>query len=411
MLPVLRLLLIAALLLPVSAFAARRDVLLREMAQAQPLTFYVVKGAADACGAGCDRWVVIEGTVDNAASSRFRGFLKRLGREALPFYLHSPGGNLKEALAIGQMLRERKAVARVGRTTVADCGFEAQDGAACLKLKQGDLKQDLKHGLRALRGDLWTRGAICNSACPYLLLGAVTREVAPDASLAVHSPHVSLSFTGAAPPREIRAKALQAAMERSDRMVLDYLARMGVDVSLLTLARSVKFEDSRFLSRDEIAAFGIDRRDRVETPWAFEQFSRGVIYKTLLERSDAARFRSTRLQLLCLDSGQVELQLQRVAPAGSTQPGITLSGGKLSLALAPTVRTASGPESWYRRLAASQVAELGAEPEITLVESDMIGREQVRSAHKFGTEGLPGAVQKLLATCPAAKPRADVAAK
>ncbi len=31
---------------------------------------------------------------------------------------------------------------------------------------------------------------MCNSACPYLILGAATREIAPDALLAVHSPKV-----------------------------------------------------------------------------------------------------------------------------------------------------------------------------------------------------------------------------
>ncbi len=91
---------------------------------------------------------------------------------------------------MGGMLRERRATARVGRTVVGDCGFEAQDGPACLKLKQSG---------RELHGDLWTRGANCNSACPYLMLGATTREVAPDAVLAVHSAKVVMHFSGSAP--------------------------------------------------------------------------------------------------------------------------------------------------------------------------------------------------------------------
>ncbi|MGQ0686172.1 MAG: hypothetical protein ACT4OC_27760, partial [Bradyrhizobium sp.] len=42
---------------------------------APPMAFYVVKGAPDACGRGCDSWIAMEGQVDGAAASRFRKFL------------------------------------------------------------------------------------------------------------------------------------------------------------------------------------------------------------------------------------------------------------------------------------------------------------------------------------------------
>src|SRR5271154_772490 len=90
----------------------------------------------------------------------------------LPVYFSSPGGDLDQAVAMGAVLREKPTVARVARTVVKECGFEAQDSDVCLKLKRSG---------RELHGDLRTRGAICNSACPYLILGAATREIAPDA--------------------------------------------------------------------------------------------------------------------------------------------------------------------------------------------------------------------------------------
>ena len=156
-----------------------------------PMVFYVVKGAPDTCGHGCDSWIAVEGQVDGLAAPRFRKFLQQVGNRALPIYLASPGGNLDQALAMGTMLRERRATARVGRTLVSDCGFEAQDSAACVKLKQSG---------RVLHGDIFTRNANCNSACPYLLLGAAIREVAPDALLAVHSAKVVVHFRGDVPP-------------------------------------------------------------------------------------------------------------------------------------------------------------------------------------------------------------------
>src|SRR2546430_3595839 len=83
-----------------------------------PMVFYVVKGAADACGRGCDSWIAVEGQVDSAAAPRFKKFLQRIGNRKLPLYFHSPGGNLDQALAMGAMLRERQATARVARTVV-----------------------------------------------------------------------------------------------------------------------------------------------------------------------------------------------------------------------------------------------------------------------------------------------------
>src|SRR5258707_9457798 len=115
---------------------------------------------------------------------------------------------------MGAMLRERHAVARVARTVARECGFEAQGSDACLKLKQSG---------RELHGDLWTRGAMCNSACPYLILGATTREIAPDAVLAVHSPKVVLRFSGGTPTEQMRAAATARGLERADRMLSSYI--------------------------------------------------------------------------------------------------------------------------------------------------------------------------------------------
>src|SRR6185369_1073307 len=88
-------------------------------AAAGPMVFYVVKGTEDACGRGCNRWIAVEGQVDSSASVRFKRFLQQVGNRDLPIYLFSPGGNLDQALAMGHMLRERRATARVGRTVVS----------------------------------------------------------------------------------------------------------------------------------------------------------------------------------------------------------------------------------------------------------------------------------------------------
>src|SRR3954462_8943410 len=77
------------------------------IAPVAPMTFYVVKGAPDACGQGCDRWIAVEGQIDSAAAPRFRKFLRQVVDRSLPIYFSSPGGNVDQAVAMGVMLREK----------------------------------------------------------------------------------------------------------------------------------------------------------------------------------------------------------------------------------------------------------------------------------------------------------------
>jgi hypothetical protein len=191
-----------------------------------PMVFYVAKGATDSCGAGCDSWIAVEGRVDGDTADRFRKFLRPLKDRHLPIYFFSPGGNLAQALAMGRMLHERPTIARVARTMVKECGTE-QTSEACLKLKQSG---------SVLVAELSTGPAICASACPYLLLGASTREIAPNAVLGVHSPKIVLHFRGPEPAKNRRAQAMEQGLDHANQMVAAYLARMHIDRGLLDLA-------------------------------------------------------------------------------------------------------------------------------------------------------------------------------
>jgi len=224
-------------LLPSAAMAAAPSAP-AALAKTPPMVFYVAKGSPDSCGAGCDSWIAVEGRVDGDTADRFRKFLHPLKDRHLPIYFFSPGGNLAQALAMGRMLHERPTIARVAQTMVRECGTE-QTSAVCLKLKQAG---------HVLDADLSTGPAICASACPYLLLGASTREIAPNAILGVQSPKIVLYFRGPEPPEAGRANAMQRAkaMERgldhANEMVAAYLASMKIDRGLLDLAETVKNE-------------------------------------------------------------------------------------------------------------------------------------------------------------------------
>ncbi len=114
---------------------------------ASRLTIYLAKGAPDACGPGCDRWIAIEGEIDQGAAPRIRRFLAGVKDLQRPIYLHSPGGNVEQSYDIARLLRSRKAVARVGRTVVTACAAGSQVDAACQKIKNatGEVEAESHH--------------------------------------------------------------------------------------------------------------------------------------------------------------------------------------------------------------------------------------------------------------------------
>jgi hypothetical protein len=356
------------------------------------MVFYVVRGARDSCGRGCDSWVAVEGQVDSTAAIRFKRFLRQLGNRDLPIYLSSPGGNLDQALAMGGMLRERRATARVGRTLVSECGFEAQDGHACLQLKQSS---------RELRGELFTRGATCNSACPYMMLGATTREVAPDAQLAVHSAKVVMHFRNGAPTEQVRAAAAERGRERADRMLASYIVNMGADIGLFDLANSIKFENVHVLTREEILRFGIDRRELVETNWKFESGTRSMARKAAVTKGEGTRsWRLSQWRIICAGSEQFELDFQRVAETAASRTVALSFAGATQQFPYPAAKS-QGYEIWAMRLTRLQAQSLAEAPlfEFTETLHAADGRRMSRTA-KYSTDGLTAALTSLGETCP-----------
>ena len=363
--------------------------------QTHPIVFYVAKGAADACGLGCDTWIAIEGQFDGSAAARFRRFFQPLRSRNLPIYITSPGGNLEQALAMGTYLHEKPAVVRVARTIVRDCGFEAQDSDVCLKLKRSG---------RELAGDLWTRNATCNSACPYFLLGASRREIAPDSALGVHSAKVITQFLGVVPTPEMLAAANQRGKERSNGLLASYFSRVGADTGLLKLVSTVKFEDVHVLTRDEIIRFGIDRREQVETPWQFENGGRSMVAKFATQRIEGeTAYRLLQWRLICESTQQFEVDVQRPT-AKATYPTVAISNAAAApLYFTQITSKTGGSEFWGVRMTRAAVDKLAGQSQFELIESSQgpDGRRAVRTA--LSTEGLSHALDALLPTCPPAK--------
>ncbi|WP_177196197.1 hypothetical protein [Bradyrhizobium sp. OK095] len=293
--PVRILLLIASLSLPA---ALRAETPAGKTGFASKLTIYLAKGAPDACGPGCDRWIAIEGQIDQEAAPRIRRFLAGVKDTQRPIYFHSPGGNVDQSYAIGRLLRSRKAVARVGRTIVTACASGTQEDAACLKVKSTSGE---------VEAELTTYHAMCNSACGFLLIGATSREVAPDAAVAVHNSRLTLLFHGNPPPQVV-AEARRRRIASGERDRTAFIAAMGISRELDDLIRTVKFENLHVLTRPELYRFGIDTRPLAETRWKLEKEARPFVRKVaVLKQENGTSFRMMEWRLSCENRTRVPL--------------------------------------------------------------------------------------------------------
>jgi hypothetical protein len=369
-----------------------------------PMIFYLAKGEPDACGQGCAKWIAAEGQFDTGAPQRLRAFLSRLGARKLPIYFRSSGGIQQEAMAIGRLLRARDIAAGVSRTIPKGCAAASEE--TCQALKQSG--QELEAELHSV--------AVCNSACVYALIGAKVRQVPPGARLGVHSSRLvklrtdgSVSFVSDGAP-STREKARRAELNGQTRR---YLQEMGIDARLLDVISKVPYEQSHYLSRDEIAGFGIDTREFQETRWMVMELSPQPlsVLKFVVESKGADRkeFRISMVQLACAGPRRVRIVYFR--GLGSDEIGATktiklaiddrtiLLPGTGSISKIDTIDTGGSFDTrltyeWFEVFEAA-----AARDSIEIVESDPTGAATSSRASKLSTAGLAHAISVLRPRC------------
>ena len=108
------------------------------------------------------------------SANQFRKILKQAGKLRLPVVITSPGGDVEAALAIGQMIRERKLDVLVGWTLFTGCNPTAK---TCKLPKE-------QKGVYA--GLAMTSRGYCLSACPFILASGQKRILGAGAILGVH---------------------------------------------------------------------------------------------------------------------------------------------------------------------------------------------------------------------------------
>ncbi|HUN95632.1 MAG TPA: hypothetical protein VMU69_05270 [Bradyrhizobium sp.] len=362
------------------------------------LIIYLARGSANACGPGCDRWIAVEGQVDQDAASRIARFLEKVKDTQRPIYLHSPGGSVGQAYIIARLLRKRKAVARVGKTLVALCGSGSQIDDNCVRTKTGG-------------GELIvTRNAVCNSACGYLFMGATNREVAPDAVMAIHNSRLILRL-----PPETPAIVTDRLMEKADREMASFVASMGINPEFTDLVRTVKFETPHVLTRSELFRFGIDTRAMAETEWTLERvgIEGAFVVKVAQTRiGDGSAFRTLQWRLYCEHREHARLVFVRgldADDAGLASMSLTV-GSEQPLVFRKFPSFTAKYEVWRDTLGPDGIKALLEAPRLQMSEvfTGPDGRTNASSLDIDST-GLAQSWAQLHVWCPAAPAQATIA--
>lgn len=180
------------------ALPARGEEAAAPVSPVAAMIFTLTQGETGACGPGCSRWMAAEGAILAATPTAFLALLQELGADRPPLLIHSDGGMVEAAMALGRLVRQAglpTIVARTDRSGILPA--PALDGA-------------------------------CHGACLYLLLAGTERAAAPGAVLSIQP----LAFPGPETdpfPEAMRARLTAAALVR----VRAYLGEMGIDAALV----------------------------------------------------------------------------------------------------------------------------------------------------------------------------------
>jgi hypothetical protein len=198
-----------------------------------PMRFVHVTSADPACAPTCPEWLSAEGQIEAGSAAQFAEALKRLNGRRLPILIHSPGGSVPDAGAMGELIRARGLAVAVARTLIANCSETA--------LKCPDSL-----------GKAISSGASCASACVLVLAGGIERFVGPVPLVGVHQITTTVkSVEGVAHLTSTRKLYEQPGI---DTAVETYLAAMGIGDPVMTLMRKTPAASIRWLSLTDLKA-------------------------------------------------------------------------------------------------------------------------------------------------------------
>ena len=134
---------------------------------APPMRFVRVTSADPACEPNCPEWLSAEGRIEPGSAPAFAEAVNRLGARRLPILIHSPGGSVTDAMAMGKLIRAKGLAVAVARTLMQNCSETAPrcpDGPGVGDHRRRDLRIRLRAGAGRRRRAAGRPGSVW-SAC------------------------------------------------------------------------------------------------------------------------------------------------------------------------------------------------------------------------------------------------------
>lgn len=202
---------------------------------ASAMSYALVRLDDGRCSERCPEAIYAAGTIELDEPRRLLAFAQSLAaRGSIPanLILHSPGGNLAGALALGQGVRQ------LGMRTIVAGVAATVDGGGGL-----------------------TPGR-CASACVFVLMAGRSRVIPEGSRVLVHSPRRAgggqRDIVGSGTGTIDRITPTEAVTETLE----DYTRAMGVDPALVALSYTVPHDSIRALTTAEIARFRLATMNR-----------------------------------------------------------------------------------------------------------------------------------------------------
>jgi hypothetical protein len=197
------------------------------------MRFVRVTNADPACEPNCPEWLSAEGRIEPGSATAFADAVGRLSGRRLPIFLHSPGGSVPDAIAMGELIRAKGLAVAVARTLIMNCPEAAP------KCPNGP-------------GKPITGGATCASACVLVLAGGVERLAGPAPLIGVHQ--ITTVVKEAEGLAHLTSTRKLYEQQGVDGAVAGYLAAMGAGEPVMTLMRRTPAASVRWLSLAELKA-------------------------------------------------------------------------------------------------------------------------------------------------------------
>jgi hypothetical protein len=370
----------------------------------QPLTFFLARGPEDSCGPGCRDWIAADGQFDEGSAARFRVFLARTRAKNIPVFFNSHGGLQEEAMAIGRIMRERRMRAGIALTRPEICTRKPDDHTLCDTAKKSG---------KPLASEWTSYDANCNSACGIALIGAAERWIPPGGAIGIHAPAYycflrSGRIVGQKGNGELAMQCRKYTAQGAEQLA-GYVREMGIGQGYIEAMSKVPHNEVRYLTREELASFGIDNGDIAETPWMGKPGAAQVTVKVLLEATGAdGGKRMGWLELQCDDGAASSIVFVRPAIGGDEGAGteVELTAGERKFVFPPkdisTHKNPTEPAAPYLRrkvaVPTPEIAALATQPQmdlrITLHAGGPEARTQVTRISNAGLEQRWNAVAK-----------------